>query len=63
MGKWKVINWIFYLVMLFFMYAIVITRYGVSSKVVIIISIGWLMFLGMMYYIFEHKLNSIVKKQ
>lgn len=63
MGKWKIVNWIFYLMMLFFMYAIVITRYGVSSKVVIIISIGWLMFLGVMYYIFEHKLNSIVKKQ
>lgn len=61
MEVWKYINWVFYAVMLFFMYAIIITRYSVSVKVVVIISIGWSVFVGMGYYMFVYRLNRIVK--
>lgn len=60
MGVWKYINGLFYLIMLLFMYSIIITRYSASTKVVSIISIGWLVFMAIGYYIFVYRLNKAV---
>ncbi|MFD1615960.1 PepSY-associated TM helix domain-containing protein [Gelatiniphilus marinus] len=62
MGVWRYVNWGFYLVMLAFMYSIIVSRYNASTKVVFIISLGWLVFMAIGYYIFVYRLNKSVNK-
>lgn len=62
MGAWKYVNWGFYLVMLACMYSVIISRYNASTKVVFIISAGWLVFMAIGYYIFVYRLNKAVNK-
>lgn len=47
---------------LVFMYSTIIARYNASTKVVFIISLGWLVFVLTGYYIFTYRLNKLVKK-
>ncbi|WP_291864799.1 PepSY-associated TM helix domain-containing protein [Maribacter sp.] len=60
MGAWKYANWVFFAIILFFMYAIIITKYRASLKSVFIISIGWSIFIALGYYIFVYRLNKII---
>lgn len=62
MGRWKYVNWIFYLAMLACMYTKIITMYGVSIKVVLIVSLGWSIFMASGYYIFVYRLNMAVNR-
>lgn len=61
LGKWKYVNWVFFSVMLASMYSIILTRYQASTKAVIIISLGWTIFITLAYYIFVYRLNRVAE--
>lgn len=58
MGKWGYINWSIYAIIIFYMYAMIITRYKVSVFVILIVSLGWTVFLLLTYYIFVYRLKK-----
>ncbi|QLG46291.1 PepSY-associated TM helix domain-containing protein [Costertonia aggregata] len=62
MGVWRYVNWGFFAIMLLFMYYILIDRYKASITAMVIISIGWFLFLAAAYYIFIYRLNKVVQK-
>lgn len=63
LGNWKYVNWLFYIAMFVFMYSKIITKYGASIDVVIIVSIGWSIFIGLGYYIFVYRLGKVVNRK
>ncbi|MFP4504975.1 MAG: PepSY-associated TM helix domain-containing protein [Cyclobacteriaceae bacterium] len=63
MGIWKYLNWAMYAVMLVLMYLILVTRYHASGTALFTITVGWLLFMGLAWYIFEYRLQRIVKKE
>ncbi len=62
LGVWKYINWSIYAIMMYFMYDKLITRYQASVIGIIVISIGWLIFIGLAYYIFIYRLHKSIDK-
>jgi len=62
LGVWKYINLVIYAVMMYFMYTKLIVQYRTSTIGVILISIGWLVCIGLAYYIFVYLLNKAVKE-
>ena len=63
MGSWKYINWAVYGVMLGFMYTILVTQYQASFTALLLITVGWTIFVGAAWYIFEYRLQRVVKKE
>ncbi|WP_318309238.1 PepSY-associated TM helix domain-containing protein [Flagellimonas crocea] len=61
LGKWKFVNWGIYLFMMISMYVQLVGRYHTSITGIMVISCGWLIFLGLAYYVFAHRLNKLVK--
>ncbi|WP_428741686.1 PepSY-associated TM helix domain-containing protein [Tenacibaculum sp.] len=62
LGSWKYINWGIYVVMMVFMYIHLISDYRTSATGIIIISLGWMIFISLAYYLFVYRLNKIVSK-
>jgi uncharacterized iron-regulated membrane protein len=62
LSVWRYINWSIYGVMLSFMYYKLIITYRASIIAVMIISTGWLIFIGLGYYIFIYRLNKVICK-
>lgn len=62
LGIWRYVNWGVYGVMMYYMYSRLITTYHTSTSGIIFISIGWLIFIGLAYYIFVYRLNKVVIK-
>lgn len=56
-------NWLVVGIMLIFMYQNLITSYQVSSKILVVVSTGWLIFIGFIYYIFVYRLNQKINKE
>ena len=56
-------NWLVVGIVLFFMYQNLITSYQVSSKILVVVSTGWLIFIGFIYYIFVYRLNQKINKE
>ncbi|MGB3590013.1 MAG: PepSY-associated TM helix domain-containing protein [Tunicatimonas sp.] len=63
MGPWKYVNWTVYGVMLGFMYTLLVTQYQASFTVLLLITIGWMIFIGTAWYIFEYRLPKVAKKE
>ncbi|MFW5726728.1 MAG: PepSY-associated TM helix domain-containing protein, partial [bacterium] len=63
MGIWKYLNWAMYAVMLVLMYLILVTRYHASGTALFTITVGWLLFMGLAWYIFEFRLQRVVEKE
>lgn len=61
LGKWKFINWGVYLFMMVGMYVQLVGHYHTSITGIMVISFGWLIFLGLAYYIFVYRLNKLAK--
>ncbi|UGU18080.1 PepSY domain-containing protein [Sinomicrobium kalidii] len=61
MGIWRYINWGICAVMLFFMYYFLTERYHISAQSMILISLGWAIFIALGYYIFVYRLNKAVQ--
>lgn len=62
LGIWQYVNWVVYGIILLFMYISLIDRYKASFKALSIISLGWLVFIGLAYYVFVHRLKVAVDK-
>ncbi|MCP9199248.1 PepSY domain-containing protein [Gramella sp. GC03-9] len=62
MGIWRFINWGIFLVFVGFMHTIIITRYNASNQALVVISLGWLIFAFLTYYIFVFRLNKAITK-
>lgn len=62
LGVWKYINWAIYGLMMYFMYSKLIINYRSSTIGIIVISIGWLIFIVLAYYIFVYRLDKAVSK-
>ena len=62
MEPWKYVNWAVYGAMLGFMYTTLITRYQASPTALMLITIGWTVFVGAAWYIFEYRLKKAVKR-
>ena len=62
LGVWKYINWAIYGVMMYFMYVRLIVQYRTSTIGIALISIGWVVFIGLAYYIFVYRLYKVVDK-
>lgn len=62
LGIWKYINWLIYGIMMYFMYSRLVTTYHASPLGITIISIGWLVLIGLAYYVFVYRLTKTVKK-
>lgn len=62
MGTWRYINWGVTAIIIFFMYFNMVDRYHITSKTLLIISVGWLAFLFLGYYFFVYRLNKTIKK-
>lgn len=60
MGSWWYVNWGIYVVMLFFMYYILVTRYHASITALTLISSGWLVFIALTWYLFVFRLKKVV---
>lgn len=63
MGLWKHVNWAVYGVLLGFMYVALITRYHVSVPTLLLITAGWLLFVGGAWYIFSYRLRRVVRRE
>jgi len=61
LGVWKYINWVIYGVMFYFMFSKLIIRYKASTTGIVIISLGWLIFIGLAYYIFVYRIDKAAK--
>jgi len=61
-GIWKYINWSIYGVMMYFMYFKLIITYRTSTIAIVSITAGWLIFIGLAYYIFIYRLNKVISK-
>jgi uncharacterized iron-regulated membrane protein len=59
MGGWKYLNYIFFAAMILCMYSQLIWGYNISFKNFVVISIGWTVFIGLGYYIFEYRMNKL----
>lgn len=62
MGPWWYINWGLYLIMLFLMYFILVTRYQASVSALAVISLGWSVFIFFTWYIFIYRLKKVVQQ-
>lgn len=60
LGKWKFLNWGIYLVMMLSMYVQLVGRYHTSIRGIVVISLGWMLFLWLTYYVFVYRLNKTV---
>tara|TARA_R110002020_G_scaffold63170_1_gene168623 strand:- start:20774 stop:22072 length:1299 start_codon:yes stop_codon:yes gene_type:complete len=59
---WQYVNWAVYGIMAVFMYLNLIGRYRASFHALGVITIGWLIFLFLCYYIFVHRLKKAVDR-
>ena len=62
MGIWKYLNWFVYGIMLVFMYSSLIEKYHTSPSTLFIISLGWFVLGGFLYYIFVYRINKLFYK-
>lgn len=60
LGKWKFLNWGIYLFMMLSMYVQLVGRYHTSIRGIVVISLGWMVFLWLTYYVFVYRLNKTV---
>ena len=63
MGLWRYINWAMYGVLLSFMYGALITRYHASVPALLLITAGWLLLIGIAWYIFDYRLHRVVRRE
>lgn len=63
MGYWKYVNWAVYGVMLGFMYTVLVSQYQASFTALLLITTGWVIFIGTAWYIFEYRLKKVVKNE
>jgi uncharacterized iron-regulated membrane protein len=62
MGWWRYLNWVLFLFIMGGMYSMLIKQYNTSVNSILFISVGWIIFLALTYYIFVFKLNRVVTK-
>ncbi|WP_300433736.1 PepSY domain-containing protein [Christiangramia sp.] len=62
MGWWGYLNWGIFLLIMSGMYAMLIEQYKASPNSILIISVGWIIFLALTYYIFVFRMNRAVTK-
>lgn len=62
MGAWWYVNWAVYAILLSFMYIALVQRYHASVQALLIISLGWAVFMAMTYYIFVFRLGQAVER-
>lgn len=62
MGGWRYVNWGIYMVMLVFMYYRLKDDYRVSGTTIMLITLCWLLFVALVYYIFVYRLNRSIGK-
>ncbi len=58
MGIWRFINWGIFAAMAIFMYIILITQYNISTLSMVSITVGWIVFCVLAYYVFEYRLQK-----
>ncbi len=63
MGIWKYINWAIFIIMLSFMYYFLIVRYSASITALTVITIGWVVFIALGWYIFDYKIKQTVRRE
>ena len=63
MGPWKYVNGAVYGALLLSMYIILITRYHASGGALLLITGGWLLFMGAAWYIFAYRLHHVVRRK
>ncbi|MEM9887441.1 MAG: PepSY-associated TM helix domain-containing protein [Bacteroidota bacterium] len=63
MRGWKYVNWVVLGLLLFFMYATLITRYQASFAVLSIISTAWLLSILGWWYLFAYQIRKSLEKE
>ena len=63
MPPWRYINWVVYGVLLGFMYTSLVNHYHASVSAVVLITAGWLLFVGMAWYLFAYRLPRVVRRE
>ncbi|WKN43012.1 PepSY-associated TM helix domain-containing protein [Tunicatimonas pelagia] len=63
LGPWQYANWTVYGVMMVFMYGTLVTRYQASLSALLLITAGWLLFIGAAWYLFEYRIKKVVQKK
>jgi uncharacterized iron-regulated membrane protein len=58
MGKWKYVNWFLIGGVLCFMYYKLIGQYHISTKALVIITFGWVVFISIGWYLFVYRLHK-----
>ncbi|SRX53876.1 hypothetical protein AEQU1_00938 [Aequorivita sp. CIP111184] len=62
MGKWRYVNWGLCAAITLYMYYIIISGYQASNRAIAVISIGWIIFIALGYYIFVYRLSKVIEK-
>ena len=62
MGAWSYVNWGIFLVFIGYMYHRLITGYNLPVSGLVYISLGWIVFLALTYYLFIYRLKKAVFK-
>lgn len=62
MGVWWYINWGICVVIWGFMYVLNVAQYKATFSILLTMSIGWLLFVALAYYIFAYRLNRSVNR-
>lgn len=62
MGVWWYINWGICVIILGYMYALYVTRYQATFSILLTMTIGWLFFMALAYYVFSYRLNKEVNQ-
>lgn len=62
MGVWTYINWGVFLIFMGFMYEHLLGNYGAATSILVWISLGWLLFLFLTWYIFIFRLKKVVSR-
>ncbi|MEM9934920.1 MAG: PepSY-associated TM helix domain-containing protein, partial [Bacteroidota bacterium] len=63
LGRWKYVNWAFVLLMKFFMYSFLFTRYQASVATVIYVTLGWAVVWALAWYVFVYRIRLAVEKE
>ncbi|MEM8527134.1 MAG: PepSY-associated TM helix domain-containing protein [Bacteroidota bacterium] len=63
MRGWKYVNWVVIALLLFFMYAILITRYQASFTALFVISLAWLIGGVGWWYLFVYQIRKSLEKE
>lgn len=58
LGKWKYANWGIVLLMFFFMYYILFSRYSMNAFQFVVVTLGWLILAVMSWYVYVKKIKE-----